>query len=69
MEDDEGGNGMVDGGEGDNNRMMMHENDNEDKEEFINRDGLVEWEDFIADYWRMLPPPLCTVGGRGGKGG
>ena len=49
---------MVDGGTG----TMIHEDDNNNKE-IIHGDRGAGWEDFMSDYWRLLPPPLNAVGG------
>jgi hypothetical protein len=56
IEDDEGDDGAVDGGRG----RMMHKDDDDD-EEIGDRDGPAEWADFMADYWRMLPPPSTPL--------
>ena len=64
-DDDEHGAGG-DGGDGGNGRItrvtvengMGGENDGEDDDDDDDDDddGVVEWEDFMADYWRMEPP-------------
>ena len=61
IQDDEGDDGMVDGGTG----TMIHEDDNNNKE-IIHGDRGAGWEDFMSNYWRLLPPPLNAIGG--GKG-
>jgi hypothetical protein len=49
---------VVDGGEGNNDGTKARKDANKDKE-IIDRDRAVEWEDFNANIWRMLPHPQC----------
>ena len=56
IQDDEGDDGMVDGGRG----TMIHEGDNNNKE-IIHGDRGAGWEDFMSDYWRLLPPPSTPL--------
>jgi hypothetical protein len=59
---------VVDVGEWNNDRTTMHEDNNDNNKEIIDGEGVAEWEDFMADYRRMLPPPLYAAGGGGGEG-
>jgi hypothetical protein len=36
---------------------MTHEDEDDDNKKIINGDKVAEWENFMFNYWRMLPPP------------